>query len=60
MKCDGKKVTDLRIAYVGGGSRGWAWTLMCDLAKEESLSGVVALYDIDKPAAMKNEVIGNR
>ncbi len=60
MKCDGKKVEDLRIAYIGGGSRGWAWTLMSDLAKEESLSGVVALYDIDKQAAMNNELIGNR
>ena len=24
-------VKDLRIAYIGGGSRGWAWTFMRDL-----------------------------
>ena len=26
-------VKDLRIAYIGGGSRGWAWTFMRDLVK---------------------------
>lgn len=51
---------DLRIAYIGGGSRGWAWTLMNDLTKEKDLSGTVLLYDIDYAAAKKNEVIGNR
>lgn len=48
-----------RIAYIGGGSRGWAWTLMTDLAKEKQLSGVVSLYDIDLEAAKSNEKIGN-
>ena len=23
-------VTDIQIAYIGGGSRGWAWTFMND------------------------------
>ena len=23
-------VSDIKIAYIGGGSRGWAWTLMND------------------------------
>ena len=53
-------VGDLRIAYIGGGSRGWAWTLMNDLTKEKDLSGTVLLYDIDCEAAKKNESIGNR
>ena len=53
------KVQDLNIAYIGGGSRGWAWGLMSDLAMEESLSGTVKLYDIDYNAAYKNEIIGN-
>jgi galacturan 1,4-alpha-galacturonidase len=53
------KVQDLNIAYIGGGSRGWAWGLMSDLAMEESLSGTVKLYDIDYNAASKNEIIGN-
>ena len=28
------KVKDLQIAYIGGGSRGWAWTFMTDLAMD--------------------------
>lgn len=50
---------DIRIAYIGGGSRGWAWKLMSDLALEPALSGTVSLYDIDHPAALANETIGN-
>ena len=50
----------LRIAYIGGGSRGWAWKLMADLALEPELSGVVSLYDINIQAAEHNQVIGNR
>ncbi len=50
----------IKIAYIGGGSRGWAWTLMKDLALSQSLSGEVALYDIDFDAAKNNEIIGNR
>ena len=52
-------VRDIRIAYIGGGSRGWAWTLMNDLARAEDLSGTVYLYDIDHEAACHNETIGN-
>ncbi|MGG6310472.1 alpha-glucosidase/alpha-galactosidase [Paenibacillus macerans] len=53
-------IKNLKIAYIGGGSRGWAWGLMSDLALEPALSGNVALYDIDFAAAQANEVIGNR
>lgn len=49
----------LTIAYVGGGSKGWAWGLMSDLAVEADLGGQVKLYDIDLEAAKKNELIGN-
>ncbi|WHE06920.1 alpha-glucosidase/alpha-galactosidase [Thermoanaerobacterium thermosaccharolyticum] len=59
MKYVDNKVLDLNIAYIGGGSRGWAWNLMSDLAKEESISGTVKLYDIDYDAAHDNEIIGN-
>jgi len=55
-----QKAENVKIAYVGGGSRGWAWQLMTDLAMEANLSGEVALYDIDFEAARKNAVIGNR
>ncbi|MBQ9369964.1 MAG: alpha-glucosidase/alpha-galactosidase [Clostridia bacterium] len=56
---NGKKVTDLKIAYVGGGSRGWARGLMSDLAQSERMTGTVYLYDIDFAAAKANETIGN-
>lgn len=60
MICEKDSVRELKIAYIGGGSRGWAWTLMKDLARAQNLSGTVYLYDIDKPAAKANAVIGNR
>ena len=47
MKYVGKKVEDIKIAYIGGGSRGWAWGLMSDLASCDDMSGRVDLYDID-------------
>ena len=50
----------LKIAYIGGGSRGWAWGLMSDLAQEKDMGGSVYLYDIDFEAAKANEIIGNR
>lgn len=53
------KVSDLQIAYIGGGSRGWAWTFMTDLALEPEMSGTIRLYDINEEAAKANEVIGN-
>ena len=54
------KETGVKIAYIGGGSRGWAWGLMSDLAVEESMNGTVSLYDIDFQAAKDNETIGNQ
>ena len=56
---DRKSVSDLKIAYIGGGSRGWAYVFMRDLACEPALSGTIALYDIDYEAAKQNEKIGN-
>lgn len=60
MKYSNGKATDLKIAYIGGGSRGWAWSFMGDLAKEEALGGTICLYDINQQAAKNNEIIGNR
>lgn len=54
-----KKAEDVRITYIGGGSRGWAWNLMSDLAVEDQMSGIVTLYDIDQEAAENNVLIGN-
>ena len=59
MKYIDNKVEELKIAYIGGGSRGWAWGLMSDLATAGDLSGDVYLYDIDFEAAKANEKIGN-
>ena len=59
MKYNGNKVEGLKIAYIGGGSRGWAWGLMSDLASCDDISGDVYLYDIDFEAAQHNEEIGN-
>lgn len=60
MQYKSNQVSDIQIAYIGGGSRGWAWTFMTDLALEEQISGTIRLYDIDEGAARNNEVIGNR
>ncbi len=49
----------LKIAYIGGGSREWACKLMFDLALCPDLTGEVALYDIDMPAACLNQQLGN-
>ncbi len=54
-----KAALELKIAYIGGGSREWARKLMFDLALCPDLSGQVALYDIDLDAARLNEQLGN-
>ena len=60
MRYIDNKAEDVKIAYIGGGSRGWAWGLMSDLATAGDMSGRVELYDIDFEAAKANEVIGNK
>jgi len=50
----------LKIAYIGGGSKSWARSLMNDLALESRISGKVALYDINYEAAVQNAKIGNQ
>ena len=60
MKYVDRKVEDIKIAYIGGGSRGWAWGLMSDLVSYSDISGEVCLYDIDFEAAQNNEIIGNK
>ena len=60
MRYEENGVKDVKLAYIGGGSRGWAWTLMNDLKKTTDVSGTVYLYDIDRTAAAHNEIIGNK
>lgn len=60
MKWTNHHVSDIKMAYIGGGSKAWAWKLMADLALEPSLDGTVWLYDIDVKAAEENQIIGNQ
>ena len=60
MNYKGNKASEIKLAYIGGGSRGWAWGFMSDLICSEVMSGDVYLYDIDSGAAKKNAVIGNK
>lgn len=55
-----KDVKDLKIAYIGGGSRGWAWGFMKDIAMDADMCGTVRLYDIDRQAAENNKIIGDK
>ncbi len=49
----------IKIAYIGGGSRGWAHIMMNDLAQTPQVHGEVRLFDIDLAAARLNESFGN-
>ncbi len=49
---------NIKIAYIGGGSKNWARVFMNDLALSDGLSGEIALYDIDLPSAYRNQKIG--
>lgn len=49
---------NIKIAYIGGGSKLWVRTFMSDLAVAENLGGEIALYDIDVAAAERNARIG--
>ena len=60
MKYIDNRAEDVKIAYIGGGSRGWAWGLMSDLALAGDMSGKVHLYDIDFAAAKANEKIDRK
>ncbi len=60
MKNNVKDVQDLSVAYIGGGSRGWAWGFMKDLAMDGEICGTLRLYDIDREAAERNRIIGEK
>ncbi len=51
---------NIKIAYIGGGSKQWARIFMNDLALTEGLTGEIALYDTDREAAILNRRIGER
>ena len=45
MRYENGKVLDLKIAYVGGGSRGWAWGFMTDLTGDGQMEVLQALIN---------------
>lgn len=51
---------NIKIAYIGGGSKQWARIFMNDLALTQGLAGEIALYDTDREAALLNKRIGER
>ena len=53
-------MNNIKIAYIGGGSKMWARVFMNDLALAEDICGEIALYDIDIPSAEINRRIGER
>ncbi len=57
---ENNRTRNLQIAYIGGGSRGWAWGFMMDLALDGDMCGTVRLYDIDRAAAERNQIIGSK
>lgn len=48
------------IGYIGGGSQGWAHTLINDLAQCPDVTGDVALYDVEYELAAMNAELGNQ
>jgi len=52
-----RRKAEIKIAYIGGGSREWAVKLIGDLALTDRLTGTLALYDIDLAAATHNQAL---
>ncbi len=52
------KKVEIKIAYIGGGSREWAPKIMSDLALCPNLTGKLSLYDINYDAAEANVEVG--
>ena len=51
---------NIKLTYIGGGSKMWARVFMTDLALAKDLSGEIALYDIDSESTYINKRIGER
>jgi len=45
----------ITITYIGGGSKAWAHKYFADLLTQSKLEGELRLYDIDLPAAQRNQ-----
>ena len=51
---------EIKIAYLGGGSRYWARDLITELALTPRLTGQIDLYDLDYAAAERNVAVAGR
>lgn len=54
------KPAEIKIAYIGGGSRYWARDLITELALTPRLAGRIDLYDLDHQAALRNVQVAGR
>jgi galacturan 1,4-alpha-galacturonidase len=54
------KPLDIKIAYIGGGSRYWARDLITELALTPRLKGQIDLYDLNYGAALRNVAVAGR
>jgi alpha-galactosidase len=55
-----RNAQQIKIAYIGGGSRGWAHVLMNDITQCPHLTGEIALYDQNQEMARLNVKWGQR
>ncbi len=51
---------EIKIAYIGGGSRYWARDLITELALTPRLKGRIDLYDLNYTAAVRNVAVAGR
>ncbi len=54
MNTSNGTASGIKVCYIGGGSRGWAWKFMADLELEPSMSGEICLYDLNEKASKNN------
>ncbi|MND50614.1 Alpha-galacturonidase [compost metagenome] len=55
-----QSVSEITLAYIGGGSLNWAQVLMADLVHDRTVAGEIRLFDLNLEAAQRNAAIGNR
>ncbi len=55
-----QSVSEITLAYIGGGSLNWAQVLMADLVHDRTVAGKIRLFDLNLEAAQRNAAIGNR
>ncbi|MFO7958701.1 MAG: alpha-galactosidase [Candidatus Brocadiia bacterium] len=54
MASESKDVLDVKVTFIGGGSRGWVPGMMRDMALCPEVKGHISLYDINYGASREN------